>query len=47
MGFTMAEKNKDGLDIAHLQENLERACDELDRLTSKNYAASSSRRRNG
>jgi hypothetical protein len=42
-----ARKIKDGLDIVHLQENLEKACNELERLTSKNYAAPSLRRRNG
>jgi len=42
-----ARKIKDSLDIVHLQENLEKACDELDRITSKNHAAPSSRGRNG
>jgi len=32
-----AKKNKDNLDIVYLQENLEMACEELDRLSSKNY----------
>ena len=34
-----ARKIKESLDIVHLQENLEKACDELDRIASKNYAA--------
>ena len=34
---TRARKIKDNLDIVYLQENLETACDELDRVSSKNY----------
>jgi hypothetical protein len=42
-----ARKIKDGLDIVHLKEGLERACGELDRAVRKNYAAPSLRGRNG
>jgi hypothetical protein len=42
-----ASKIKESLDIVYLQENLERACDELDRIASKNYAAPCSGGRNG
>jgi hypothetical protein len=42
-----ARKSKGRLDIVHLQENLERACDVLDRIVRKNYEASSFRKRNG
>jgi hypothetical protein len=38
---TRARKIKDSLDIVRLQENLEKACDELERITSKNYASPS------
>jgi hypothetical protein len=30
---------KENLDIVRLQENLEKACDEPDRIVSKKYAA--------
>jgi hypothetical protein len=36
-----ARKIKESLDIVRLQENLEKACDELDRISSKNLASPS------
>lgn len=42
-----ASKIKESLDIVHLQKNLEKACDELDRIVSRNYAAPCSGGRNG
>jgi hypothetical protein len=36
-----ARKIKDSLDIVYLQESLEMACDELDRLSGKNYPSPS------
>jgi hypothetical protein len=42
-----AKLTKKNLDIAHLQENLEKACDELDRAVNKNCAAPSLGGRNG
>jgi len=41
------KKNKAFMDIVNLQENLEKACDELDRITSKQYAAPSLGRHKG
>jgi hypothetical protein len=38
---------KESLDIVYLQENLEKACDELGRIVNKNYAAPSLEGRNG
>jgi hypothetical protein len=38
---------KERLDIVYLQENLEKACDELGRIVNKNYAAPSLEGRNG
>jgi hypothetical protein len=42
-----AREIKGRLDIVHLQENLERTCDELDRIASKNYTPPCSGGRNG
>jgi hypothetical protein len=42
-----ARKIKNTLDIVHLQENLEKACDELDYIASKNCTASGSEGCNG
>jgi len=33
------KKNKASMDIVNLQENLEKACDELGYIACKNYAA--------
>jgi len=41
------KKNKASMDIVNLQESLEKACDELDRIISKNYAAPPLGRHNG
>jgi len=42
-----ARKIKENLDIVYLHDNLEKACEELDRIVLKNYAASNSGGRNG
>jgi len=42
-----AKAVKETLDIVALQENLERACEELDRVVMKNHAVPSSGQRNG
>ena len=41
------KKIRDTLDIVHLQENLEKACDELDYIASKNFTPPCSGRVNG
>jgi len=41
------KRNKASMDIVTLQENLEKACDELDYITCKNYSAPSQGRHYG